>query len=164
MKRILQFICFNTIFIVIDQITKYLAQTKLKESEGISIIDGVFRLHYVENTGSAFGMMQNKIWFLVPVTILVVAGLVYAYFKYPSTTYYRPLHILLIFLTSGAVGNLIDRMVHQYVIDFFYFELIDFPVFNVADCYVVVSCMLLLILGFFYYKEEDFDLLFQKKS
>ena len=58
-------------------------------------------------------------------------------------------------ICSGALGNFIDRIAHRYVVDFFYFELIDFPVFNVADIYVTVSAVLLILLILFYYKEDE---------
>lgn len=71
----------------------------------------------------------------------------------------------LFFLTSGALGNLIDRIRLKYVIDFIYFSLIDFPVFNVADIYVTVSMIVLLLLVLFYYKDEDdFAFLSPKKK
>ena len=54
---------------------------------------------------------------------------------------------------------MIDRLANGYVVDFLYFKLIDFPIFNVADCYVVVSTISLLLLFFFYYKEEELEFL-----
>ena len=63
---------------------------------------------------------------------------------------------------AGAIGNMIDRAVRGYVVDFFYFRLIDFPIFNVADIYVTVTMILLLILILFYYKEEDLEFLSRK--
>jgi signal peptidase II len=65
-------------------------------------------------------------------------------------------------VTAGSIGNMIDRIKLGYVVDFFDFELINFPVFNVADIYVTVSMILLIILICFVYKEEDFDVLFSK--
>lgn len=77
---------------------------------------------------------------------------------------YMPLRICSILLIAGAVGNLIDRVRLNYVIDFFYFKLIDFPIFNVADCYVVVACIIFAFLILFYYKEDsDFDFLRKQK-
>ena len=67
------------------------------------------------------------------------------------------LRVIAVLFLSGAVGNAIDRMMNGYVIDFFYFSLIDFPIFNVADIYVAVSTILLIVLMLFYYKDEDFD-------
>ena len=66
-----------------------------------------------------------------------------------------PIRIVAVLIVAGAIGNMIDRVVHQYVIDFFYFKLINFPIFNVADIYVVVACILFILLMLFYYKEEE---------
>ena len=63
---------------------------------------------------------------------------------------------------AGAFGSLIDRVARGYVVDFFYFKLIDFPIFNVADIYVTVTMVLLIGLILFYYKEEDFEFLRRK--
>ena len=68
-----------------------------------------------------------------------------------------------ILIIAGAIGNLIDRVINNYVIDFFYFKLINFPIFNVADIYVTVAAFLFIVLSFFYYKEEDFDIIFSKQ-
>ena len=68
-----------------------------------------------------------------------------------------PLLITCTLLVSGAAGNFIDRVRFGYVRDFIYFKLINFPVFNVADCYVTVSVVLLIILILFVYKEDDFE-------
>ena len=85
--------------------------------------------------------------------------------RIPYTKKYMPLRICSILLIAGAVGNLIDRVRLNYVIDFFYFKLIDFPIFNVADCYVVVACIIFAFLILFYYKEDsDFDFLRKQKN
>lgn len=72
------------------------------------------------------------------------------------------MRFIIVLLVSGAIGNFIDRCLNNYVIDFFYFKLIDFPVFNVADIYVTVAAILLILLFCFYYKEEDIDMLLSK--
>ena len=77
---------------------------------------------------------------------------------------YLPLYIAMILLLSGAVGNLIDRAVRGFVVDFFYFSLIDFPIFNVADCYVVCAAGLLILLIGFFYKEDELSFLSSKKE
>ena len=69
----------------------------------------------------------------------------------------------MILFVSGAIGNLIDRIVNNYVVDFFYFKLINFPIFNVADIYVTVAAFLFIFLCLFIYKEEDFEAIFPKK-
>ena len=75
--------------------------------------------------------------------------------KLPSGNRYLPLYISMVLLLSGAVGNLIDRAVRGFVVDFFYFSLIDFPIFNVADIYVTCGAALFFIVFIFVYKEED---------
>ena len=73
----------------------------------------------------------------------------------PQESRYLPLRICSVLLCSGAIGNMIDRLRLNYVVDFFYFNLIDFPIFNVADCYVVAACIFFVLLILFYYKEDD---------
>ena len=82
----------------------------------------------------------------------------------PAGKRYLPLMCSLFLLVSGAVGNMIDRLTQKYVVDFLYFKLIDFPIFNVADCYVVIGCILFGILILFYYKDQEFDWVLQKKG
>jgi len=84
--------------------------------------------------------------------------------KLPRSKHYAILEILLVLIAAGAVGNMIDRVQYNYVVDFFYFKLIDFPIFNVADIYVSVSCVVLAILIIFFYKDSDFDFLSNKKE
>lgn len=68
-------------------------------------------------------------------------------------------------VTAGAIGNFIDRIFRHYVVDFIYFELIDFPIFNVADMYVVIAAFLLIFVSIFIYKEDrDFDFINPKKG
>ena len=82
----------------------------------------------------------------------------------PKERRFRYIDWILIAFIAGAIGNLIDRAVHHYVIDFFYFKLIDFPIFNVADIYVTVSAFFIIVLGLFYYKEADFERIFPSKE
>ncbi|MDY4970296.1 MAG: signal peptidase II [Lachnospiraceae bacterium] len=145
------------LLIAADQLTKQLAVQYLYQNEPFEIIPGVFELHFLINKGAAFGIMQNHQYFFAAVTCAVLCVLVWVYGKTVSLPRFRPIRLLLILLMSGAVGNLLDRVRLGYVIDFFYFKLIDFPIFNVADCYVVVSVILLAVLILFVYKEEDLD-------
>lgn len=157
-------ILFFILLVILDQITKNLAVVNLKDKPPYVIWDGVFELHYLENKGAAFGMLQNqKVLFVtIAVVILVIIG--YLLIKLPRNRHYAMLEILLVLIAAGAVGNMIDRVEFNYVVDFFYFKLIDFPIFNVADIYVSVSCVLLAILVIFFYKDEDFDFLGKKKE
>lgn len=148
----------------LDQFTKYLAASHLKNGNAVILIKDVFQLHYLENRGAAFGLFQGgKIWF-VAITLLVVIGMSYIYVRCPMEKKFRWVRGIIVCLMAGAFGNLIDRMALDYVIDFFYFELINFPVFNVADIYVSCGMAMLLILFLFYYKEEDMEVLLPSRK
>ena len=157
-------ILFFILLVILDQITKNLAVVYLKDKPAYVLWDGVFELHYLENRGAAFGMLQNqKVLFVtIAAVILVIIGFLLV--KLPRNRHYAFLEALLVLIAAGAVGNMIDRVQFNYVVDFFYIKLIDFPIFNVADIYVSVSCVLLAILVLFFYKDEDFDFLSKKKE
>lgn len=147
------------ILIAMDQITKYLAVINLKDKPAYTIIDGVFELNYLENRGAAFGMLQNQKGFFILISCIVLIAILYILIKMPENKKYNILHVLLVLIASGAIGNMIDRVRLEYVVDFFYFVLINFPIFNMADIYVSVACVLLAIVMLFVYKEEDLDFL-----
>lgn len=151
------------LLLLLDQFTKLWAVKVLKPIGNIPLIKGVLEISYVENRGAAFGIMQNKQWFFLIITIAVLVGLVWISSKIPEEKHFAPLRTCLYFVGAGAVGNMIDRIFRKYVVDFIYFSLINFPVFNVADIYVTVSAVLLVVLILFFYQEEDFDRVFPKK-
>jgi signal peptidase II len=147
-------IVFLILLVALDQWTKYLASTHLIDNTFV-LIDGVFELRYLENRGSAFGMFQNKRVLLLAIGF-VVLGVIGVYFvKMPWTKKMNSLRILALFIVAGGIGNMIDRFRLGYVVDFFYFKLINFPIFNVADIYVTCSVILLFILILFFFKEEE---------
>ena len=155
------FIDFFVMFLLIalDQYTKYLAVVHLKDRPAIPVIEGVFELNYLENRGAAFGMLQNQKVFFIFIACIILVAIFYVLFKIPKDRKYIWLHILLVLIASGAVGNMIDRVRLEYVVDFLYFVLINFPIFNVADIYVSVACVLLAVVILFYYKEQDLEFL-----
>lgn len=163
-KKFLPGVLGVILLLFLDQITKYWAIVSLKNTQGISLISDVFRFQYLENHGAAFGILQNQRWFLLVTTILVLVLMGVIYGKLPDTNRYAFLRFVGILIAAGAVGNMIDRIYRGYVIDFLYFELIDFPIFNVADCYVVIAAFLAFFLVCFYYKDEDFDFLKRRKQ
>ena len=140
----------------LDQYTKALAVKHLADGP-IPLIDGVFELRYLENRGAAFGMLQNQQTFFLIVTILTLILITILYIRMPHTKRFLPLRICLVSIVAGAIGNMIDRVTLKYVVDFFYFKLIDFPIFNVADIFATCASILLILLLFVYYKEEDID-------
>ena len=152
------------VLLLIDQLTKLWAVKILKPIGSIKIIHNVLEIYYVENRGAAFGIMQNKQWFFLIITLAVLVGLLWISGKIPEEKHFIPLKACLYFVGAGAVGNMIDRVFRKYVVDFIYFSLINFPVFNVADIYVSVGMVILALLIFFYYKDEDLACLLQGKE
>lgn len=149
------FIIGFLILVGLDQWTKGMVTAHLKGHSPFVIWHDVFELFYSENRGAAFGVMQEKQLFFFLIALLVLAVVVYIMVKMPSDRKYRPLALALMLVSSGAVGNMIDRISQGYVVDFLYFKLIDFPIFNMADCYVTIGALCLVLLILFYYKDED---------
>ena len=158
-KAVLGFLVSGAVLTAIDQWTKSLAVAGLKGKEPFVIWKDVFELLYSENRGAAFGVLQGKHGFFFLVAACVFVAALYVTWKLPDEKKFVPLRICVTLITAGAAGNLIDRVAQGYVVDFLYFILIDFPIFNVADCYVTVSVALLIILILFVYKEDDFGFL-----
>jgi len=153
------------LLLILDQWTKHLAVVYLKGQRPIALWEGVFELQYLENRGAAFGMMQGQQTVLLICTVVILILLAVLYQRLPEGKRFHPLRVIGVLLVAGAVGNMIDRGLYSYVVDFFYFKLIDFPIFNIADCYVTVGAGLIVLLFLFYYKDEDLDFLsFRKKD
>lgn len=164
MRKYLSAILSIIVLIFIDQYTKILALTHLKDQDPFVIWKGVFELRYLENRGAAFGILQNQQIFFIIMTAIVLIAIAYIYRLTPDTRRYLPLRLTVIFITAGAIGNMIDRIMRGYVVDFFYFSLIDFPIFNVADIYVTVTFFVLAILLLFVYKDEELEVYSLKKK
>lgn len=139
----------------LDQLTKHLAMIHLKDQPAIPLIKGVLELQYLENRGAAFGILQNQKIILLIVSVLFIGVILFFLNKVPDTSRYMILHVLAAAVIAGGVGNMIDRFRQGYVVDFIYFSLIDFPIFNVADIYVVTATILVFVLLLFVYKDEE---------
>lgn len=162
-KRYGIFALLSALFIALDQWTKSLAYEGLRVNGPVVLWEGVFELLYSENRGAAFGILQGKQWFFLLVAAAVVIVVLLFLHRLPAEKRYLPLFFSMVLLASGAVGNVIDRLSRGFVVDFFYFSLIDFPIFNVADCYVVAAAGLLILLTGFVYKEEELSFLSMKE-
>ncbi len=153
------------LLITLDQVTKIIARGTLSDGPFV-LIDGVFEFRLLFNTGVAWGMFDSSTYAISALAVLIMAVVAFFYFRIPADNKrFTILRILFILIFSGAAGNIIDRIFFSAVTDFLYFSLIDFPVFNVADCYVTVSGILTAILLLFYYKDKDLEFLsFKKKT
>lgn len=150
----------------LDQFTKYLVVANMQLGEAIPLIEGVFQLRYIRNEGAAWSILEGKQIVFIIMTPIVLFFLAKMFLHLPEEKKYAPVRAVIVFLSAGAIGNLIDRiwggevLFKGGVVDFFDFCLINFPVFNVADIYVSLSVVALLVLMVFKYKEEDFDVIY----
>ncbi|MDF2611753.1 MAG: hypothetical protein K0R92_3227 [Lachnospiraceae bacterium] len=167
MKQRIKHLILFILLIGIDQAVKFWVKATLMDKDPIVLIPNVLKLQYHQNSGAVWGIMSGKASYLSIFTFFILLFILYLYFKIPMDKKYDALKIITVFISAGAVGNWIDRIYLNYVVDFIYFEIINFPLFNIADSYLTVSSILLFILAIFYYKDDDFaflDQLFKRKK
>lgn len=141
-------VIFIAVIVGLDQWTKYLTVEHIKPIGTLPIIQDAFHLTYVENRGAAFSILQGGRIFFVVLTLVVVAVLLMVLYRKAKG---EPLlRASLIMIAGGAIGNLIDRAVLGYVVDMIDFRIINYAVFNVADCFVVVGTLLLAVYILFF--------------
>ncbi len=146
---------FAGIFIIaiLDQAAKIFAAGLLPSVKTIPVIEDVFHLTYVENTGAGFGVFKDYTWLLTALTIIVIIAVVGYYVnKRPKN---KILVTALTFMMGGAVGNVVDRVRLGYVIDFFDFTFIDFPVFNIADCFITAGAIIFAVYILFFSDKKE---------
>lgn len=145
----------STILIFFDQYTKFIAVSSLKPLGSIVFIDGFMDFTFVENRGIAFGMLSGKRWIILATTIIISVVIIWNYFNLPEVKEYKSIKYAMILVFSGAIGNIIDRLFRGYVVDFFEFTFFNYPVFNVADCFVVIGAIVLSFMVLFVIKDDD---------
>lgn len=138
----LVYFCLVSVLITCDFVSKVFALKYLKNGVSVNLIKNVCTLSYVENTGAAFGILKNQRTFFLLVTVLAIAIIGYYFFVSKKDEINK---IALIFIFSGTMGNFLDRIFRGYVIDFIEFTFIDFPLFNLADTFLIFG---LIWLGF----------------
>ncbi len=153
MRQIISGIILIVLLFAVDQITKYIALNQLAGIGSVPAIRGILNFSFVKNTGAAFGSLMGRTYLLSVVTGLLIIFLIIALLtKYIDSIV---ADIALILIISGGIGNLTDRIRLGYVIDFFDITpLFSFPVFNFADCCVVIGVILLLIYILFIDKKK----------
>ena len=140
------------IFVVIDQIIKYIISNSIKLGSEIKVINKFFYITNVHNDGAAFSMFSGNVIFLILMT-LVALIIIYKFFIKDKELSKKDV-ILISMLIGGILGNFIDRMVFRYVIDYLEFIIFGyyFPIFNFADICIVLSIIGILLFSF---KEES---------
>ncbi|SHH01200.1 signal peptidase II [Thermosyntropha lipolytica DSM 11003] len=138
------------ILLVADQLSKYAVITNLELGEKYPVIDEWFTLTYIHNKGAAFGIMEGGYWFFVVAALLAVAGMIYYVARYKPHPF---LEWVLGIIAGGALGNLIDRIFYQSVIDFI--SIGWWPVFNLADVGITVGSVVLIFFILYSEKNEE---------
>ncbi len=156
-KKFFNMIIVLIVFLIllIDQTTKYYAFHFLGREGKIVLIKSFLELTYTENTGAAFGSFAGKNIAIMVTVIVIIVLLLLKYRRLCKTGNYYDIKLAMAILISGAAGNLIDRIIHGFVIDFIYFAPIDFPKFNFADICIVLSLLIISYLLLFVYAADD---------
>lgn len=146
------YLLLAVLMVVIDQLIKLWAVRVLMPIGSIPIIEGVFHLTYVENTGAAFSMLEGRQGFFILITLAAFGFVAYLY----RTGMIKGVlgNLCMAFIVGGAIGNFIDRLRLGYVVDLFDFCLINFAVFNFADICITIGGALFIWLAILDYKAE----------
>ena len=136
-----------------DQAVKLFVTANLALYESAPLLPGLVELHYIQNTGGGFSILEGHTWLLTLVTALLMAGIALLLIR---RTFRHPLAMwTLTLILGGGLGNLIDRVRLGYVVDMFNFQFMDYPVFNVADICIVSGCVLGLVYYQWFYEKYD---------
>ncbi|GAA3718512.1 signal peptidase II [Salinicoccus jeotgali] len=154
--RIIPMSLIGLAVLAIDQLTKYFVVTGMQEGESVPVLGKYFMLTSHRNSGAAWGMFQGQMLFFYLVTLLVLGILIYVYVKEAKGN--TLLQLALTLLLAGALGNFIDRILFQEVVDFIDVLIVfyDFPIFNIADSALTIG-VILMILEFFIIGKGDTD-------
>ena len=137
--------------VALDQLTKALVVANIPLFGRVGVIDGLFSLTYTQNTGAAFSSFEGARWLFVVIFAVFAAAIIWEFSKkrWPFTTFDR---WCIVAIFAGGLGNVIDRVRLGYVVDMIKTEFIDFPVFNVADCFITCGCIALMVSLLFFNK------------
>ena len=134
---------FAAAVVVLDQVTKFLTVSNIDLYQQIPVIPGLVHFTFAKNYGAAFSSFNGMQWLFLLVFVLFAAGIIWEFSKkrWPFTMLER---WCIIAIFAGGLGNMIDRLHLGYVVDMIEVEFIQFPVFNVADCFITCGCILLM--------------------
>lgn len=141
------YLIITVILVILDQLTKYYAITNLKGKEMVELVPNWLYLTYLENKGAAFGFLNTMPWVFTLLASVFVVAMIAIMLKYRNN-FNSFLKLSLAIILAGALGNLIDRFTHGYVVDFIFSPLnglYNFPVFNLADVYLTLMAIVLAI-------------------
>ena len=138
--------------VAVDQYTKYLTVANIPLGGQADAVKGIFSFTYVQNTGAAWSSFEGMIWLFVLIFVVFTAAIIWEFSKkrWGFTMFER---WLIVAVYAGGMGNIIDRIRMGYVVDMIHLDFMDFPVFNVADCFITCGCILLLVHLIFFNKQ-----------
>ena len=132
-----------------DQLSKYFINANMFVGDSIKIIDGFFSIHYVQNTGAGFSILEGQMTFFYAITIFALCFLFYLLFSEDNNN--KLYNAAVLMMIGGTIGNFIDRIFRHFVVDFLDFVIFgyDFPVFNLADCFLTIGVVLFILCMFY---------------
>lgn len=138
-------IILTIVFLIIDIVSKLIVSNLMNVNDSIVVIKDFFYITYVRNTGAAWSIFAGKTWLLIIVSLIIIFFIVGYIYKNKPKSKFEILGYSMIL--GGAIGNLIDRVIYGYVIDFldFYIFGYDYPIFNLADSFILIGVILLII-------------------
>ena len=152
MKKLIKYILLILAIVIADQVTKWLVVENIALHGHVDFLPGVLSFTYTQNTGAAWSMLAGQQWLFVVVFAVLTELLLLEYFKFhmPFTPMER---WFIAAIYGGGLGNMIDRVRLGYVVDMIKTDFMNFPVFNVADCFITCGCILLIVHLIFFNKE-----------
>ena len=139
------------IIVAADQITKYLVLTGIPLHGYVQAIPGLFHFTYVQNDGAAFSMLRGQQWLFAVLFATLTVAVIWEFWK--KKMRFSPFeHWCIVAIWAGGLGNMIDRLRFGYVVDMVNLEFMNFPVFNVADCFITCGCIALMVSLVFFNK------------
>lgn len=143
--KLIKYLLLIIVTVVVDQFSKYLVVTNFDLFEKMELIPGVLDFQYVQNTGAGFSILEGRMIFFYIITVLALIFLVYLFFKADEKAWLEKLAIAL--MIGGALGNFIDRLRLEYVVDFIAVNIFGyhFPVFNLADSFLTIGVFFFII-------------------
>lgn len=146
MIRLKKISVFSLIFLSIDILIKFIVKTNMEVFSKINIIPNFFSIMYVKNTGAAFSILEGNRILLIAISLIAIVLIYYFLIKNSNLNKFDIFCYSM--LIGGVLGNLLDRIIYGYVIDYLCINLFDFPIFNLADIYIVLSVILIILKSF----------------
>ena len=152
MKKLWKYILFILLVVVADQVTKWIVVENIALYGHVDFWPGVLSWTYTRNTGAAWSMLEGQQWLFAAIFVVLTALLLLEFFKFrmPFTALER---WLIASIYAGGLGNMIDRVRLGYVVDMIKTDFMDFPIFNVADCFISCGCIALIVHLVFFNKQ-----------